>query len=177
MATVDCKCRWALLVVGILAANCLFACSAFVPAAPGSSGEGDEAKKKDLRDKCLILVKIWCLVILFAVTFAGGISPYFLRWNQSFLALGTQFTGGVFLGTALMHFLSDSNQTFQYLGLKEYPMAFMLCSLGYILTMLDDFVLLWVNQKNSVGKLQRKEKYQKVGIGKLVKISSGGENN
>lgn len=151
MATVDCKCRWALLVVGILAANCLFSCSAFVHAAPGSSGEGDEAKKKDLRDKGLILVKIWCLVILFAVTFAGGISPYFLRWNQSFLALGTQFAGGVFLGTALMHFLSDSNQTFQDLGLKEYPMAFMLCSLGYILTMLADCVLLWVNQKNSVG--------------------------
>ena len=81
------------------------------------------------------------------------------------------------MGTALMHFLSDSNQTFQDLGLKEYPMAFMLCSLGYILTMLDDFVLLWVNQKNSVGKLQRKEKYLEVGTRKLVKLSFGGENN
>nr|ABK23592.1 unknown [Picea sitchensis] len=149
MGTVDCKCQWALLAVGILA-NCLLTCPGFVQAAPGS-GHDDEAKKSDLRDKGLILVKIWCLVIVFAVTFTGGISPYFWRWNQSFLVVGTQFAGGVFLGTALMHFLSDSNQAFQDLGLKDYPMAFMLCSLGYVLTMLGDCVLLWVNQRNNVG--------------------------
>lgn len=165
MATVDCKCRWALLAIGILA-NCLLSSPSFVHAEPGS-GEGDEANKRDLRNKGLILVKIWCLLILFAVTFAGGISPYFLRWNQSFLALGTQFAGGVFLGTALMHFLSDSNQTFQDLGLKEYPMAFMLCSLGYILTMLADCVFLWVNQRNSVGSdcIKGKEAAEEGGSG------------
>lgn len=55
------------------------------------------------------------------------------------------------MGTALMHFLSDSNQAFQDLGLKEYPMAFLLCSVGYVLTMLGDCVLLWVNHRSSVG--------------------------
>ncbi|XP_068309777.1 zinc transporter 11-like [Pyrus communis] len=33
-------------------------------------------------------------------------SPYFLKWNEGFLVLGTQFAGGIFLGTALMHFQS-----------------------------------------------------------------------
>jgi len=156
MGTVHCKCLWALLAVGIFA-NCLLAGTGFVHAAPGS-GHVDEAKTRDLRDKGLILVKIWCLVILFAVTFTGGISPYFWRWNQRFLAVGTQFAAGVFLGTALMHFLSDSNQAFQDLGLKEYPMAFMLCSLGYLLTMQGDCVLQWVNQRSSVGNECGEEK-------------------
>lgn len=150
MGRVDCKCRWVLIAVGILA-NCLLTCPGLVHAAAAGSDHEDGVKKSDLRDKGLILVKIWCLVIVFAVTFAGGISPYFWRWNQSFLEVGTQFAGGVFLGTALMHFLSDSNQAFQDLGLKEYPMAFLLCSLGYALTMMGDFVVLWFNHRSSMG--------------------------
>lgn len=55
--------------------------------------------------------------------------------------LGTQFAGGVFLGTALMHFLSDANETFGDLTSKEYPFAFMLACAGYLLTMLADCVI------------------------------------
>lgn len=80
----------------------------------------------NLRAKSLILVKVWCLILVFVGTFVGGISPYFLKWNETFLVLGTQFAGGVFLGTAMMHFLSDANETFQDLTSKEYPFAFML---------------------------------------------------
>lgn len=92
----------------------------------------------DLRSKSLILVKIWCLILVFVGTFAGGISPYFLKWNEGFLVLGTQFAGGVFLGTALMHFLSDSDETFGDLTEEEYPFAFMLASAGFLMTMLAD---------------------------------------
>ncbi|CAK9180597.1 unnamed protein product [Ilex paraguariensis] len=98
----------------------------------------------DLHSKGLILVKIWCLIILFVSTFAGGVSPYFYRWNESFLLLGTQFAGGVFLGTALMHFLSDSTSTFGGLTTKSYPFSFMLASAGYLLTMLGDCVVAYV---------------------------------
>lgn len=97
-----------------------------------------------LHSKGLILVKVWCLLILFVSTFAGGISPYFYRWNESFLLLGTQFAGGVFLGTSLMHFLSDSTQTFSDLTSKSYPFSFMLASAGYLLTMLGDCVIVYV---------------------------------
>ncbi|KAL2495971.1 Zinc transporter 11 [Forsythia ovata] len=80
---------------------------------------GSQSDKPNLRSRSLILVKIWCLILVFVGTFVGGISPYFMKWNEGFLVTGTQFAGGVFLGTALMHFLSDSNETFGNLTEKE----------------------------------------------------------
>jgi len=154
--------------------NCFLTCTALVHAAAGS-GE-DHGAKKDLRDEGLILVKIWCLIIVFLVTFAGGISPYFWRWNRTFIVLGTQFAGGVFLGTALMHFLSDSNQTFQDLGVKDYPFAFMLCSVGYVVTMLGDCILVWVNQSNSVGNVCGEGKEQEDEEDGGEGINGGGTN-
>ncbi|XP_057833929.1 zinc transporter 11 [Cryptomeria japonica] len=113
----------------------------------GTESAGDV--KPNLREKSLIVVKICCLIIVFTVTFAGGISPYFFRWNQMVISLGTRFAGGVFLGTALMHFLSDSVKTFEDLTEKEYPFSFMLCTAGYLLTMLGDLVVAWVNGKRT----------------------------
>jgi len=98
----------------------------------------------DLHSKHLILVKVWCLIILLVSTFSAGVSPYFCRWNESFLLLGTQFAGGVFLGTSLIHFLSDSAGRFADLTTKTYPFAFMLASSGYLLTMLGDCVVAFV---------------------------------
>ncbi|KAF9613898.1 hypothetical protein IFM89_012446 [Coptis chinensis] len=124
-----------------------------------SSHGGDEEGQADadteqpnLRSKSLILVKIWCLILVFIGTFIGGISPYFMKWNEGFLVLGTQFAGGVFLGTALMHFLSDSNEKFEDLTSKEYPFAFMLASSGYLLTMLADCVISYVYSKENNGR-------------------------
>lgn len=108
------------------------------------SAASDGGGGGSLHSKGLILVKVWCLIILFGSTFAGGISPYFYRWNESFLLLGTQFAGGVFLGTSLMHFLSDSTETFGELTSKSYPFSFMLASVGYLLTMLGDCVIVYV---------------------------------
>ncbi|KAL5735676.1 hypothetical protein ACOSQ2_030464 [Xanthoceras sorbifolium] len=115
--------------------------------------DADEAhgSHSSLRSKPLILVKIWCLIIIFVGTFVGGVSPYFLKWKEGFLVLGTQFAGGVFLGTALMHFLSDANETFGDLTTKEYPFAFMLACAGYLLTMLADCVISYVFSKERDG--------------------------
>lgn len=86
--------------------------------------------------------KLWCLAVVFLGTLAGGVSPYFMRWNEAFLALGTQFAGGVFLGTAMMHFLSDANETFGDLVKDSaYPFAFMLACAGYVVTMLAECVI------------------------------------
>lgn len=104
----------------------------------------DSDHNVDLRSRGLVLVKIWCLIIMLVTTFAGGVSPYFYRWNETFLLLGTQFAGGVFLGTSLIHFLSDSNETFRDLTTKTYPFSFMLACAGYLLTMFGDCVVLFV---------------------------------
>lgn len=65
------------------------------------------------------------------------------------MVLGTQFAGGVFLATALMHFLSDADETFRDLLTAEgesepspaYPFAYMLACAGFMLTMLADSVI------------------------------------
>ncbi|PNY00921.1 zinc transporter 11-like protein [Trifolium pratense] len=105
------------------------------------SDTNSDTHNHNLRSKSLILAKVWCLIVIFFATFIAGVSPYVLRWNEGFLILGTQFAGGVFLGTALMHFLSDANETFGDLTKKEYPFAFMLACAGYLITMLADCVI------------------------------------
>ncbi|KAF5730487.1 hypothetical protein HS088_TW19G00077 [Tripterygium wilfordii] len=125
---------------------CLILC---VAAHGGGHDDDDEAAgggddHPDLRARPLVLVKIWCLILVFIGTFVGGVSPYFLKWNEGFLVVGTQFAGGVFLGTALMHFLSDANETFEDLTPKAYPFAFMLACAGYLLTMLADCLIGYV---------------------------------
>ncbi|CAN4102628.1 unnamed protein product [Withania somnifera] len=117
--------------------------------ADADSDSSGPSNKPHLRSKPLVLVKIWCLIIVFFGTFLGGVSPYFMKWNEGFLVLGTQFAGGVFLGTALMHFLSDANETFGELTSKEYPFAFMLACAGYLMTMLADCVICFVYDKQS----------------------------
>ncbi|KAF6145071.1 hypothetical protein GIB67_013422 [Kingdonia uniflora] len=111
--------------------------------------ETDPSPTPNLRAKSLILVKVWCLILVFIGTFIGGVSPYFLKWGEGFLILGTQFAGGVFLGTSLMHFLSDSNETFEDLTSKGYPFAYMLACAGYLFTMLADCVIRYVYRKRS----------------------------
>ncbi|KAK1649531.1 hypothetical protein QYE76_067336 [Lolium multiflorum] len=118
--------------------------------AHGGTKDGDAdadgaEKKPDLRAPGLVVAKLWCLTVVFVGTMAGGVSPYFMRWNEAFLVLGTQFAGGVFLGTAMMHFLSDANETFQDLVPDSaFPFAFMLACAGYVLTMLAECAISFV---------------------------------
>ncbi|CAL4939925.1 unnamed protein product [Urochloa decumbens] len=125
----------------------LAAAAATTAWAHGGGGDADadadaDSPKPDLRARGLVEAKVWCLVVVFAGTLLGGVSPYFMRWNEAFLALGTQFAGGVFLGTALMHFLSDANETFEDLMPDSgYPWAFMLACAGYVVTTLADVVI------------------------------------
>ncbi|XP_061364149.1 zinc transporter 11 isoform X1 [Gastrolobium bilobum] len=107
----------------------------------GDGDSGGDGDSPDLRARPLILAKIWCLIVIFVATFVSGVSPYVLKWNEGFLVFGTQFAGGVFLGTAMMHFLSDANETFADLTKKEYPFAFMLACMGYLITMLLDCLI------------------------------------
>ncbi|KAM1168501.1 hypothetical protein PS1_030509 [Malus domestica] len=39
----------------------------------------DSETPHDLRSRPLILVKIWCLIIIFFGTFVPGVSPYFFQ--------------------------------------------------------------------------------------------------
>ncbi|MED6119032.1 synaptonemal complex protein zip1 [Stylosanthes scabra] len=141
---------------------CLLLASLLHPInAHGDDGGSDYQGSVNLHNKGLILVKIWCLIIMLVSTFAGGVSPYFLKWNETFLLLGTQFAGGVFLGTSMIHFLSDSNETFKDLTTKTYPFSFMLACFGYLLTMFGDCVVMHVTSNSQkVGKITEVEEEQ-----------------
>lgn len=116
-----------------------------------AGGEGGGEVAPNLRARSLILAKVWCLIVIFVATFVSGVSPYVFKWNEGFLVLGTQFAGGVFLGTAMMHFLSDANEMFGDLTEKEYPFAFMLACVGYLITMLADCVISSILGKHGRG--------------------------
>lgn len=112
----------------------------------------------DLRRKSLVVVKSSALVIVFGVAFLGSIIPYFFRKSSSFLLLGTQFAGGVFLTTALMHFLSDSDVTFKHLlPSKAYSFAAMFTMAGYLLTMLADAMVHRVYNRRAFQQLRKED--------------------
>ncbi|KAG0582498.1 hypothetical protein M758_3G064000 [Ceratodon purpureus] len=116
--------------------------------AHNGADHGAGGEDVDLRAKGLILTKVYALIIVFFATFIAGISPYFLRWNETFLCLGTQFAGGVFLATAMIHFLGDSHDTFRDLRPNSaYAYAEMLAVVGYLLTMLADVAIQRVHRR------------------------------
>lgn len=115
----------------------------------------------NLRAKGLILAKVYCLIIVFFATMFAGVSPYFFRWNSTFLVLGTQYAGGVFLATAMLHFLADSSEGFESLTTKAYAFGELLAIAGYLITMFGDLVIQWVvvraskssDEEKAAGKL------------------------
>lgn len=122
----------------------------------------DPDKPKDaglnLRARSLIGAKCAALAIDFAAPFLGTIFPYFFRKSNSFLLLGTQFAGGVFLSSALMHFLSDSNVTFkQLLPAVNYSLAAMFAVVGYLLTMLADVLVHRVYNHRAFQQLRKED--------------------
>ncbi|XP_037416252.1 zinc transporter 1-like [Triticum dicoccoides] len=149
-----------LLLLSLLLLTCFFQqASGHGGVDHGDGDEDDEGHHGDvgvrgggLRSRGLIAVKVWCLVILLVFTFLGGVSPYFYRWNEAFLLLGTQFAAGIFLGTALMHFLAGSTSTFNALTHSPYPFSFMLACAGFLLTMLSDVAIVAVANRQRVNQ-------------------------
>uniref|UniRef100_A0A2N9FAC5 Zinc transporter n=1 Tax=Fagus sylvatica TaxID=28930 RepID=A0A2N9FAC5_FAGSY len=116
-----------------------------------------ETTNVKLRSKPLVLAKIWCLIIIW-----WGFSHFcwwgftlLLEMERGVLGFGdTVCWGCVFgygydaLSEAMMHFLSDANETFEDLTTKKYPFAFMLACAGYLLTMVADCVISYVYGSN-----------------------------
>lgn len=118
----------------------------------GINADPTPTEPPDPRSKSIILVKVWSSIIFFVATFLARVSPHLLKRNERLIQVGAQFAGGVFLGTALLQFLSDSDQAFEHLKAKDkydyyYPFAFLLASVGYLLTLLVDCIVLWVHRK------------------------------
>lgn len=112
----------------------------------------------DLRRRSLVVAKSSALVVVFGVAFLGSIIPYFFRRSSSFLLLGTQFAGGVFLTTALMHFFMDSDVTFKHLlPTTAYSFTAMFTIAGFLLTMLADVMVHRVYNRRAFQQLRKED--------------------
>lgn len=106
----------------------------------------DEGIPADLNERGLIVVKIWCLIIIFLATFGCGLIPYFFRSNSNFLVLGNQFAGGVFLAIS-MHFLADSADVMDDYTEGSSVIPFLFVLIGYVLTLFGESILFKIKSK------------------------------
>ena len=94
----------------------------------------------------LIGVKLLAAVVLIAIGVGFGLLPYRISVSadgQRWLRYGNGFAGGVFIGAGLLHLLPDSVEVFStFSGLPDYPIAFLVAGLGFLLIMFLEQVLL-----------------------------------
>lgn len=89
-------------------------------------------------------IKIVLLLGILLVGAAGAALPLLRRGavrHQRILGWGNSFAAGVFLSAGLVHMLPDADEVWKALG-WEYPMAFALAALAFVLMLLVEHVLL-----------------------------------
>jgi len=91
-----------------------------------------------------VTLKLLFLAAILAAGWLGGWIPL-LRHRDApdspFLSLGNAFAAGVFLGSGLIHLLSEADRTWKALG-WEYPIAYVLAAAGFAAILLVEHVLL-----------------------------------
>jgi zinc transporter 1/2/3 len=92
----------------------------------------------------VIAIKLMFMLAVLVAGALGGALPLRasgeLRTGR-FLGLGNATAAGVFLGAGLIHMLPDADETWRSLGF-DYPMAFALATLAFVLMLLFEHVLL-----------------------------------
>jgi zinc transporter 1/2/3 len=91
------------------------------------------------------ILKLILAVIVFLTGLAGGLAARRLSRSSSskrWFSLGSALAGGVFLGAGLIHLLPDAVQGLGgYFKGLDYPLAFALCSLGFLAVLLLEKVV------------------------------------
>ena len=93
----------------------------------------------------VILFKIAAILLIICGGLVGGILPLKISLSErgkKLLSLGNAFAGGIFLGAGLIHMLPDANENFKiFMGDVDYPFAFLICGLGFLLVLFLEKVL------------------------------------
>jgi zinc transporter 1/2/3 len=89
-------------------------------------------------------LKLLFVATIFLAGWLGGWIPLLRRQDSAdspFLSLGNAFAAGVFLGSGLIHLLSEAHESWTALG-WDYPIAFVLAAAGFAIILLIEHVLL-----------------------------------
>ncbi len=91
------------------------------------------------------MLKLIFAGVVFLTGLAGGLAAIRLGRSSSgqrWFSLGSALAGGVFLGAGLIHLLPDAAQGFgQYYKGLDYPLAFIICALGFLSVLLLEKVI------------------------------------
>ncbi len=97
-------------------------------------------------EKCFMSIRLIFLIIIFVVTILSGAYPFIVRRRdicgcpRSFdFSRAESLAVGVFLGSSLMHMLSDASRSFYELN-YSYPIPFFMASSVFLLLLLLEHV-------------------------------------
>ena len=85
-----------------------------------------------------------CLAIpvLFVIGICFGSAPILMHLtekNKAYFSLANAFSGGIFIGAALLHMLPDAAEDFENLGksmwMDGYPWGNLIAALGFVCTL------------------------------------------
>ena len=107
-----------------------------VQARPRSSAMTETDSSSTLADG-LFWLKTMYGIIMMVVAFGCGLLPWRVRrGGQSLLSQATAFSGGVFLGAAFLHLLSEAaDAQFWKARTGGFPTPYLLCIIGFLLVM------------------------------------------
>ncbi len=95
-------------------------------------------------NESLVTLKLLFLAAILAAGWLGGWIPLLRHRDapdSTFLSLGNAFAAGVFLGSGLIHLLSEADTIWKDLG-WDYPIAYVLAAAGFAAILLVEHVLL-----------------------------------
>ena len=102
------------------------------------------------------VAKIVAIFVTFLITLGAGLAPLLARPVPRWLAVANMFSAGTLVAAALVHLLPASDETYRWLAWEQptaipkyppadpYPLAFVLCIVGYMVTLLVDLVVVKV---------------------------------
>jgi len=119
----------------------------------GGGGSGGDAPAQL---SAVDTAKVVAIFVVFAVTLGAGMVPLAVKIAPRWLSVANMFSAGTLVAASLLHLLPASDEMYRYLAWERpgeipeappadpYPIAFVLCVVGYMVTLLVDLVVVKV---------------------------------
>ncbi len=101
----------------------------------------------------LLGLKLVAFLLIFVAGVVGGLLPWWLgtkSYRERMTTLGLGFTSGIFLGAGILHMLPESQDHFAELGSDVHVYAVLFVSLGFMLVLFLEKVLVTVEDDDVI---------------------------